>query len=100
MAGVLARDRQKVPFAVDEHPVGALGSRGADPPLGITIRPRVRGGILITVTPSPAKMVAKTLVNFASRSRIKKRKEPVRSPRAMSRMPACWAVHPPSGGAV
>ena len=29
-----------MPFIVDEHPVGALGSRGADPPLGITVRPR------------------------------------------------------------
>jgi hypothetical protein len=27
MAGVLAEDRPQVPFAVDGHPVGALGSR-------------------------------------------------------------------------
>jgi len=26
MAGVLAEDRSQVPFVVDEHPVGALGS--------------------------------------------------------------------------
>ena len=29
MAGVLAEDRPQVPFVVDEHPVGALGSCGA-----------------------------------------------------------------------
>ena len=29
-----------MPFAVDEHPVGALGSRGAYPSLGITVRAR------------------------------------------------------------
>jgi hypothetical protein len=40
MAGVLAEDRPQVPFAVDEHPVGALGSCGAYPPLGIAVRAR------------------------------------------------------------
>ena len=29
-----------MPFAVDEHPVGALGPRGAYPSLGVTIRAR------------------------------------------------------------
>ena len=32
MGGVLAQDRAQVPFAVDEHPVGALGSRGRSCP--------------------------------------------------------------------
>src|SRR6266536_2826969 len=45
-------------------------------------------------------MASKTLVNFASRSRIRKRKEPIRSPRSMSRLRACWAVQEPSGWAV
>jgi hypothetical protein len=40
MAGVLAEDRSQVPFAVDEHPVGALGSCCAYPSLGVTVRPR------------------------------------------------------------
>jgi hypothetical protein len=39
MTGVLAEDRPQVPFVVDEHPVGALGSCGAYPPLGIAIGP-------------------------------------------------------------
>jgi hypothetical protein len=40
MAGVRAQDRPQVPFAVDEHPVGALGSCAAYPSLGETVRAR------------------------------------------------------------
>ena len=39
VAGVLAQDRAQVPFALDEHPVGALGSRGAYPSLGVAVAP-------------------------------------------------------------
>jgi hypothetical protein len=39
MAAVLAQDGPKMPFTVDEHPVGALGPCGAYPPLGIAIGP-------------------------------------------------------------
>jgi hypothetical protein len=38
MAGVLAEKRPQVSFIVDEHPVGAFGSCGAYPPLGIAVR--------------------------------------------------------------
>jgi hypothetical protein len=38
MAGVLAQDRPQVPFVVDEDPVGALGSCGAYPSPGVTVR--------------------------------------------------------------
>ena len=40
MSGVLAEDGPQVPFTVDEHPAGALGSCAAYPPLGIAIRAR------------------------------------------------------------
>src|SRR6266516_210264 len=43
VAGVLAEDRSQVPLAVDNHPVGALGSGAAYPPFGVTVgswRPR------------------------------------------------------------
>jgi hypothetical protein len=33
VVGVLAEDRSKVSFVIDQHPVGALGSYGAHPPL-------------------------------------------------------------------
>ncbi len=39
MGGVLAEKRSQVPFAVDEHPVGAFGSCGAYPSLGIIVAP-------------------------------------------------------------
>jgi hypothetical protein len=38
VAGVL-EDGSKVPFAVDQHLVGALGSCGAHPPFGVTVGP-------------------------------------------------------------
>ena len=40
VSGVLAEDGPQVLFTVDEHPVGALGSYAAYPPLGIAIRAR------------------------------------------------------------
>jgi hypothetical protein len=39
-AGVLTQYRSQVPFAEDEHPVGALCSCGAHPSLGMTVRAR------------------------------------------------------------
>ena len=38
MVGILAEDRSKVLFAVDEYPVAALGSCCAYPSLGATVR--------------------------------------------------------------
>ena len=40
MGGVLAEKRPQVSFIVDEHPVGAFGSCGAYPPLGIAVGQR------------------------------------------------------------
>lgn len=46
VAGVLTEDRPQVPFIVDEHPVDALGSCGAYPSFGVTVRPwRLRRGL-------------------------------------------------------
>ena len=53
MSGVLAEDGPQVPFTVDEHPVGALGSCAAYPPLGIAIRARRPRRVLTVFTPSP-----------------------------------------------
>ena len=87
-------------FVVDEHPVGALGSSCAYPSLGITVRARRPRRGLDVVTPSLAKIASKTPVNLASRSRTRKRKEPVRSPRSTSRLRARRAVQAPVGWAV
>ena len=38
MAGVLAEDRSKVPFVVDQQPVGALGPGAAYPSFGVAVR--------------------------------------------------------------
>ena len=74
VADVVVQDQSQVPFAVDQHPVGALGSCGAHPPFGVAVRPGVRGGVFTIFTPSVAKIASKALVNLASRSRIRKRK--------------------------
>ena len=74
-----------MPFVVDEQPVGALGSCAAYPSLGVAVCARCPGRVLTGFTPSLAKIVSKALVNLASRSRIRKRKEPIRSPRSMIR---------------
>ena len=50
--------------------------------------------------PALAKIASKALGELAVRSRIRNRKEPVRSPRSMSRLRICWAVHGRPGVAV
>ena len=89
-----------MPFAVYERPVGALGTRAAYPSLGITVRARRPRRVLAIFTPSLAKIASKALVNLASRSRIRNRKDPVRSPRSMSTFRACWVVQVTVGWAV
>ena len=39
VADVAVEDQSQVPFAVDQHPVGALGSCGAHPPFGVAVGP-------------------------------------------------------------
>src|ERR1017187_4368881 len=75
MVGVFAEDRSQVPFVVDEHPVGALGSCCAYPSLGVTVRPRRLRRVFTIFRPSLAKISSKTAVNLASRSRMRKLKE-------------------------
>jgi hypothetical protein len=74
MAGVLARHRSPALCTVGKHPAGALGSCGANPPLGRAVRargPRREFDRRHALTGDDG---AKTLVNVASRSRIRKRK--------------------------
>ena len=47
--------------------------------------------------PLPAKTSSNIGVNLLSRSRIRNLKRPARSPRSMSWLRACWAVHAPVG---
>jgi hypothetical protein len=39
MVGIFVEHRPQVPLVVDQHPIGALASYGAYPPLGIAVRP-------------------------------------------------------------
>jgi hypothetical protein len=99
VAGVLSEDRPEVPFVVDEHPVGALGSRSA-PTARHSSSPAARGGVLTIRTPWLARISSKALVNLASRSRMRKRNSAILPSRSMTRLRPCCAVHVPSGWAV
>src|SRR5262245_29919070 len=60
VADVLAEERSKVPFVIDQHPVGALGScGGVHPPLGVTVGPWRPRRVLTTLTPSSPKISSK-----------------------------------------
>jgi hypothetical protein len=50
--------------------------------------------------PLPASTSSNAAVNLRSRSRIRNLSQPARSPRSMSGLRACWAVHSPGGCAV
>ena len=55
---------------------------------------------MMTRVPLPASTWSDTLVNLPSRSRITNLNRAARSPRSMSSLRACWAVHAPVGWAV
>jgi hypothetical protein len=89
VAGVLAEDRSKVPFVVDEHPVGALGSGGPYPSFGVTVRARgPRRGLDYRHA-----RTGEDLVEGGGELGVavpdEKAEEPIRSSRSMSRLRAC-----------
>ncbi len=92
MAHVLVENGAGVSFVVDQQPVGAFGADAADEPFRVAVRPGVRGGIFTTLMPSEAKTASKAAVNLESRSRVKKRKVLICSPRSISRSRAAWVV--------
>jgi hypothetical protein len=63
---------QRFDVEADVGGFGRLGHLVGHPVRGSRVR-----GLLTIVTPTAAKMVSKALVNLASRSRIRKRKQPV-----------------------
>jgi hypothetical protein len=71
--GVLAEDGCQVPFAGDEHAVGAFPADGAHPAFSERVRPRRLRRVLMTVMPAAVNTVSKAAVNFASRSRSRNR---------------------------
>ena len=92
MADVLIKNSVGVSRMVNQHPVGAFGADAVDEPFRVAVRPGVRGGILTMSMPSEVKMASRAAVNFASRSRISKRKVLTRSPRPIRRLRAAWMV--------
>ena len=99
MAGLLAEDRSKVPFVVDEHQVGALGSCGAYP----SVRVAGRAWCLRWGLDRLHALAGEDLVEGAGELGVAvpdEEAEGARSPRSISRLRACWAVQGRSGWAV
>src|ERR1017187_1986319 len=100
MLRVLGQDLAKVLFAMDQQVVehsrrSVLTYRSAK-----EFAWGDRTGVLMIRMPFPAKTSSNIGVNLLSRSRIRNLKRPARSPRSMSRLRACCAVHAPVGLAV
>jgi hypothetical protein len=92
MAHVLVERGAGVSFVVDQQPVGAFGADAADEPFCVAVRPGCAGGIFTTSMASEVKTASKAAVNLASRSRIRKRKVLICSPRSIRRLRAAWVV--------
>jgi hypothetical protein len=89
MPGVGPHHRPQMGFVVDQHPVRARGPYGAHPPFRIANRPGHPRRVFTTRAPSLAKTSSNAAVNLASRSRMRNRKDPIRSARSMPRLRAC-----------
>lgn len=100
MVGVFAGHADGVPFVVEQVPVSAFLSDGADESFRVAVRPWCPGGVLMTVTSSEVKTASNAGVYLVSRSRMRNRKEAARSPRSMTRLRAAWVVQAPVGWAV
>ena len=89
-----------MPFTVDEHPVGALGSCGAYPSFGVTVHPRGPrrnfDGLHALASEDGVEDAGELCVAVPDQEA----EQPMRSPRSRSRLRACWAVQEPSGWAV
>ena len=71
MIGVLTKDQPQVPFVGDQHLVQALSAGAAHPALRDRVRPRRPDGVLMIRTAVAVNTPSNTVVNLASRSRIK-----------------------------
>jgi hypothetical protein len=100
MVGVLGRHRPQLPAADDQHPVQQLPPDGADPPLGVGVRPRRSQ----RRAQHPDPLGREDRVERGSELRVpvaeQKPEAPTRSSSTMSRLGACWATHSAAGCAV
>lgn len=89
MGLVLGEDLAQVAGVHDEDPVQDFTAYAADPRSMIAFIRGACGAVSRTRIPSARKTSSNIAVNFASRSRIKNVKPPVRSPNSRIRFRAC-----------
>ncbi len=94
---VLGQHVDELSLVEDRHPVQALASDRADPPLGVGVGLRRTRRARQDRDPASANTASKLAVNFASRSRTRNRNRSARSPNAYMRLRACWVTHSPVG---
>ena len=95
---VEVEDAFEVAASDDQHPVHALSTHRADEAFRVGIRTGCPDGVRITWRPSDRNTSSKAPLNLVSRSRIRKRRAPMRMP--MTRLRACWTTQEPVGCAV
>jgi hypothetical protein len=84
----LAQDGQQVPRVIDKYPVQTLPPDGTYPPFRARVCPR-RSQRAAQSMPSLVNTSSNIAVYLASRSRIRNRNCPARSPRSSIRLRAC-----------
>jgi hypothetical protein len=100
VAHVLVEDGSGVSFVVDQHPVGACGADAADEPLRITVRPGRPRRDLDRGNAFGVEDGIEGSGERGTRSRIRKRKALIWSPRSVRRLWAAWVVQAAVGCAV
>jgi hypothetical protein len=100
VGGVDPEDLLEMAAPDDQQPVQAFSADRANPPFRVGVRVGRLHGVRSTSAPSDRNTSSKLRVNFASRSRRRKRTCRPWSPSTSMRLRACWATQPPSGLAV
>ena len=96
MDHVVVQHPHDVASADDEQSVQTLSAQAAEPALHARVRPGARTGVRRIRIPSERNTSSKAAVNFASRSRMRKRSGAVRSVNVLMRLRACWVTHYPA----
>jgi hypothetical protein len=100
MGGVLDQHRPQVPLPENQHPVGALGTRCAYPPLRERVRARRPGRDFDHACAVAGHDVIEGPRELGVPVADQEPKPAGRSPRSIRRLRACWTAHAPSGLAV
>jgi hypothetical protein len=98
--GVVGEQLAEVSLPEDQHPVGEFGSERSHESLGEAVRLRASRWNLHDADAGIGEHGIGGGAELAGRPLIRNRKSRAWSASSLTRLPACWAVHGPSGLAV